>query len=119
MTLDIQPAGSVIQVPRYAWERRPGLSGAVMRLLGLARPRRRLERIDEIPCPFAHALVSIAEAESSLDELTRLRPDSAPILLGTPETAASMLDLSERAPVEGLLSELSRLDVDRWLAERV
>jgi hypothetical protein len=117
---NVQPAGSVIQLPRHVWERpKSGLSGTVMRLLGLGPAKRRLDRIDEIACPFAFALVSGADAEGALDELFRQRPDSVAVILGTPATAASMLDQSERVPVESLLAEFGRVDPDRWLSERL
>lgn len=121
MTLDIQPAGSILRLPRYERERlKPGLSRAILRSLGLAsKPKRRLVRVDEITCPFAFAIVAGAAAESALDELARLTPECAPVILGTPETAANMLDLREAAPFEEALVELNRLDPDRWIVERL
>jgi Domain of unknown function (DUF4253) len=119
MTPDVQPAGSVISVPRYVWERpKPGISGAIMRLLGFAKAKRRLDRVDEVASPFAYALVSGADAEGAIDDLARLRADGVPAILGTPETAASMLDLPDRKQPQELLAELIQFDPDHWLAER-
>src|SRR5690349_24440643 len=120
MTIDVQPTGSIISVPRYVWERpKPGISGAIMRLLGLARAKRRLARVDEIASPFAYALVRGADAEGTLDAFARPGADGQPAILGTPETAASMLDFRDRTPPEELLAETSKFDPDHWLAERL
>lgn len=121
MDIDIQPAGTALQLPRYVRERpKPGLCGSIIRMLGIgAKPKRRLARVDQIPCPFAFAIVPGSQAESALDDLVRLKPDRSPVILGTPEAAASMFEnASHPAPIESLLVELDRFDLDGWLAER-
>jgi hypothetical protein len=119
--VEVQPAGTALQLPRYVRERpKSGLSGSIMRLLGIAsKPGRRLARVDQIPCPFAFAIVPGSQAESALDELVRLKPDCRPVILGTPETAASMLDASQPGLLESSLADLDRFDPDRWLADRL
>ena len=120
MTIDIQPAGSAIQYPRYVWERpKRGLSGTIKRMFGGARAVKRLAGIEQVVCPFPFALLPGAKAEDALSELARLRPDCTPIIFGKPETAAHVLDGDNRSgPYEELLAGLNRVDVERWFTER-
>ena len=112
--------GPPFSFPAMSVRPKPGLSGSIIRMLGIgAKPKRRLARVDQIPCPFAFAIVPGSQAESALDDLVRLKPDCSPVILGTPEAAASMFEnASHPAPIESLLVELDRFDLDGWLAER-
>jgi hypothetical protein len=119
MTIDIQPAGSEFQYPRYVWERpKRGLSGTITRMFGGARNATRLAGVERVVSPFPFALLPGAEAEEALSELASLRPDCTPIIFGKPETAAGMLDLRQEESYESLLASLDTLDLRRWLADR-
>jgi Domain of unknown function (DUF4253) len=117
---DIRPAGALFQFPRYEWTQpKGGLVPRVLRAMGLAKARRRVARPEEVASPFAFALLRGHEAEGALDELARLRPDCTPVILGSPESAADMLDIGERTSPDALLAELDRLDPVGWIAERL
>jgi Domain of unknown function (DUF4253) len=90
--------------------------------MSLRTPRQVLKRIDHVPSPFPFAIVPGREAETALDELMRLRPDSTPVILGKPETAAHLfIEDNDRTRPRLLfsLSDLSDVDSDRWLRDRI
>jgi Domain of unknown function (DUF4253) len=118
MTIDIQPAGSVLQFPRYVREQpQRGLPGTIRRMFA-RKSTPRQAGVEEVSCPFAFALVAGAKAEDALNELAGLRPDCTPIIFGKPETAAGMLGLRQEESYESLLASLDTLDLDRWLSAR-
>jgi hypothetical protein len=120
VTIDIRPAGSVLQFPRYVWERpQSGLSQTLKRMLGVApKSRQRLAAVEEVQYPFAFAILPGAEAEDALNELAGLRSECTPIIFGKPEAAASTHDLRVEESYEDLLTSLDELDLDRWLSDR-
>jgi hypothetical protein len=120
MTIDIRPAGSILQFSRYVSERpQHGLARTIGRMFGLApKPMRRPASVEQVSCPFPFALVPGADAEDALNELAGLRPDCTPVIFGKPETAAGMLGLRQEESYEDLLASMDALDLGRWLAGR-
>jgi hypothetical protein len=120
MAFDIQPAGTVFQFPRYERiQPRRGAVTTILGFMGLIRAKQRVKRIDEFVSPFAFVILPGTEAERTLDELARLRPDCTPVIMGAPETAANTLSRERSISPETLQTELDRLDLDGWHVERL
>ena len=119
MKFDINPAGTPLRYPRYERvQSRHGSTAKMLQALGLIKPKHRIKRISELASPFEFALVPGAEAERALDEIGELRADCTPVILGDPETAAKML-APDRASLGTMPTEPDRIDLDRWIAERL
>jgi Domain of unknown function (DUF4253) len=120
VTIDIRSAGSILQFPRYVWERpRRGLFQTLRRMLGVGpRSRQQLAAVEGVPFPFAFSVLPGAEAEDALNELAGLRSECTPIIFGKPETAARTHEVRLEESYESLLTSLDNLDLDRWLGDR-
>lgn len=70
--------------------------------------------------PFALMRVPGAQVAQTWQEL-RQRPGVAPVLLGTPDSAAMLLKLARLATetAESVVERAEKLDVDAWMAQRM
>jgi Domain of unknown function (DUF4253) len=119
VTFDINPLGTILRYPRYERvQSRRSAAVKILRALGLIRVKQRVKRLGELASPFEFALVSGAEAERVLDEIGRLRTDCTPVILGDPETAATILASDDASPGT-MPAEPDRIDLDHWIAERL
>jgi Domain of unknown function (DUF4253) len=75
---------------------------------------------DLVTCPFDFVKVPGQQAEAALDELKRDRPDTTPILLGSPHEAGLLFERMAIWPASAdeWLAAAQTFQLDRWLAER-
>jgi hypothetical protein len=74
---------------------------------------------NEVVCPFPFAVVSGDQAEEALALASKRLPNTSPVILGEPETAAERLrQVRPRHDASAILREATQVDLEQWKRTR-